>query len=224
MVEILSMMASAAVRGGPNPVLSSEGFGEGCLVVHSGPLGVRDLVQWTKVGIRVAVTLETPAHAEGLDETNLLHFRDVTVAGLASNSLADVNAVIEISVVGRFVDANPVDRLTRIRTRQEWGDPRVVSSDEGVTVHTGLCGRQRCGGRDLDGGVAVTTIDPELPGVELVAVRHGLTRHVAYIGVLGRKVVPDTRHYQDDGGEGAADDIAGNFVDPLRKNLGHDAP
>jgi hypothetical protein len=218
------MMASAAVRGRPNPVLSSEGFGKGFLVSHSGPLGVRNLVQWTKVGIRVAVTVQTPAHAEGLDETDLFHFRDVTVAGRASHSLADVNAVIEIGVVWRFVDANPVDRLTRIGTRQKRGHARVVSSDEGVTVHAGLCGWQRCDGRDFDGGVAVTTIDSELPGVQLVAVRHGLTRHVAYIGVLGRKVVPDTRHYQDDGDEGAADDIAGNSVDPLWKNLGHDAP
>jgi hypothetical protein len=54
----------------------------------------------------------------------------------------------------------------------------------------------------LDRGVAVAAVEAELADVELVAVRNGLDRTVADVGVPRREVVPDARR-RDHGAEAA---------------------
>ena len=69
--------------------------------------------------LHVAVAVEAPAHAEGLLHPHLLHLVDATVALDAADARRDVDAVVEVHVVGELVDAThsiglPLAQLSRI--------------------------------------------------------------------------------------------------------------
>ena len=92
------------------------------------------------------------------------------------NALADVDRVIEIGVVRQIVDAVPLDRCVVLvalsdRFQQVGTLPHLL-----VAVHAGLRWRNVGEPGRLDGRVAVTTINAELPNVVSVAERNRLRR------------------------------------------------
>ena len=61
--------------------------------------------------LRVAMALETPAHAERLGLVDRLHVIDLAVATHATDAAVHVRRVVEVGVVGHVVDFHPGDRL-----------------------------------------------------------------------------------------------------------------
>lgn len=124
--------------------------------------------------LRLSVTLDTPFHLQRILFVNGRHLIDRPVTGRAAYALCDVNAVIEIDVFRKVVNAIPLDRLVVTETcsyrLQIWGiGPKLA-----VTVHTRL-GRGHTGRcRRLDRLVAITAIDAVVAHVVLVRELHWL--------------------------------------------------
>src|SRR5690606_11363692 len=78
------------------------------------PSHVRDLGSGAEVWPRIAVAVETPAHAERLLDAHDLHLVDAAVTAHAADARREVDAVIEEGVVGHLVHANPLDGLPRL--------------------------------------------------------------------------------------------------------------
>lgn len=57
------------------------------------------------------------------------------MTGRAPNALVHVNTVIEVGIVGKIVDPDPLDRFTGAKTGANWFEIRTVSPDLLMTVH-----------------------------------------------------------------------------------------
>jgi len=75
-------------------------------ITHRGHFALR-----AKVILGLTVTVETPRHVKRLREANFDHLVDATMAGFTSYTGLNVSAVLEIGIVGSFVDTYPFDRL-----------------------------------------------------------------------------------------------------------------
>lgn len=62
---------------------------------------------WTDVFLGIAVTIQAPLHRQGLIAAHEWHLAYVTMATVTTNSLVDMNAVIEVDVVGQIVNSIP---------------------------------------------------------------------------------------------------------------------
>lgn len=139
------------------------------------------------------MTVEAPAHAEWLDLPYLLHLGHIAMAARAANPGSDVNAVIEIGVFWKLVDANPVNGLVRFCALLNQLELLTVPIYKMMTVHTGLRGGYGRDPRYFHRRVTIATIDVQISGVQPVTEGHRLTRLVTDIRVLRREEVPDTR-------------------------------
>lgn len=59
-----------------------------------------------------AVTFEAPTHAVWLCVVNDFHVVDLTVTLHAADSAIHMDGVIEVDVIGGFVNPNPRDRIS----------------------------------------------------------------------------------------------------------------
>ena len=59
-----------------------------------------------------AVALEAPTHALGFSMVDDLHVVDLAVAGYAANATIHMDGVIEVNVIGGFVNTNPRDWIS----------------------------------------------------------------------------------------------------------------
>ena len=190
------------------------------LVPGRGPLHVGDLCDGAPVGTRVAVAVEAPAHAERCHLRDRLHLVDATVAGDAADAGLHVRVVREVGVVGQLVDAHPAHRPAARGALANRRQRLAVLLHEAMAVHARLRGRDVRDRGDLDRGVAVPAVDPELAGVELVAVGDGLHGPVADVRVPGGEEVPDARdreHRTEAARDGGHDR---ELVPPGREYLG----
>jgi len=79
-----------------------------------------------------------------------------------------MNRVIEISEVGKIVDANPLQRFTRLETCAHGFQVRTVGPDLLMTIHA-HCGRRHARrGCRLDCRMAIPAIDTIIANVMLV--------------------------------------------------------
>lgn len=75
---------------------------------------VVNLLEWTKIFLRCAVTIKAPAHRVRLGLVDDFHLVYVAMAALAGNPAIYVCGVIEINVIRCLVDSHPLDRLAVI--------------------------------------------------------------------------------------------------------------
>ena len=93
--------------------------------------------------------------------------------------LADVDAVIEVHVIGQIVDAGPHDGIAGAETFAHGLERGTGGPDLRMAVHAGLGGRDAGERRGLDRSVAVPAVDADAADVMRVAERHRLlARHV----------------------------------------------
>ena len=86
------------------------------------------------------MTVETPSHAERLLLFDHFHLTQVAMTGGASDAFGDMNAVIEIGIIGKFVHFYPLHRLAggvAFTNRKEF---LALWKNERVAVHAGLRG------------------------------------------------------------------------------------
>src|SRR6478735_4065462 len=188
-------MTCRAVGWRSNVVLLAELFAE--LGARLGPSHVGDLFNRPQIRLWIAMAVQAPAHAERLVLVDLFHLIDPTMTTHAADAAGHVGAVIEVSVVREVVDLDPLDgfaRLVALANRRELGAGRP---DFAVTIHARLSrgdGRVRT---VFDRVVTVPAVNTELSGVQRVAVRDRLLRHVADVGRFRGSAVPDERDQVD---------------------------
>lgn len=123
-----------------------------------------------------AVTLEAPAHGDGLSLGNPIHRAHVPVTDQAVNTVGNVHLVGEVDEVRHLVDPYPGDRLTVIPVTHDLLHLGVSGRDHGVAPCAALDGwnaRHRGGSGVL---VAEGTWDLPISRVDLVAEGDGLCR------------------------------------------------
>jgi hypothetical protein len=152
-----------------NVILLLQIHSSGDLIFSRSPLHVENLIFRPHKIFRTPMTLETPFHLQRISLRNHGHLIDSTVAGRTADAFVHMNRVIEISEVRKIVDANPLQRLTRLETGANRFQVRTVGPDLFMTIHA-HCGRgharRRC---SLDGCVAITAIDTIIANVMLMA-------------------------------------------------------
>src|SRR3954452_529713 len=126
-------MACRAVSWRSNVVLLAELFAE--LGSWLGPSHVGDLFDRPQIRFRVAMAVQTPAHAERLVLVDLFHLIDPTVTADAANAAGHVGAVVEVGVVGEVVDLHPFDGLARLVALTDWREFGARRPNLAVAVH-----------------------------------------------------------------------------------------
>jgi len=154
------------------------------LISARNPLEVRDLTRRAEVRRRIAVAVEAPAHREWFLLHDDVFLRNIAVTGEARHSGSQVSGVVEVGVIGNFMDTNPLHWLAgcdRFTDRQQFG---ALFEDDVVAVHTGRGGRNVGMSRLFDHAVAVAAIHPEVASVQLMAERDRLGGTVADFSVF----------------------------------------
>ena len=169
-----------------------------------------------------AMAIEAPGHLERRVLRHERHPVDAPVAGLAPDSLGDVDRVVEVDVVGQVVDLDPLDRSAgppALPDRLELG--RLVP-DLGVAVHARL-GRRDVRERGLlDARVAVPAVDAHGADVVLVGELDRLDAGDALLRDVGRAVdgVEEPEQQRDEE-NGAEDRHPRNRVRAAAEDLSH---
>jgi hypothetical protein len=104
------------------------------------------------------------------------------MAGRAANPLVDVDAVIEIHVIGQAMDFNPLDGLVRAVTFPNGFQITDVVEENGMAVHAGLGGRYARVSRTFHAGMTVAAVDAFISHMVLVAELYGLIPGHALVG------------------------------------------
>ena len=99
------------------------------------PFHVEDLFNRPQEPLRRSMTLQTPLHLQGFCLVENRHIVDSTVTGRTADALFHVNAVIEIGVIRKIVNANPFDWPARAEAGANWFEIRTVSPDLLVATH-----------------------------------------------------------------------------------------
>ena len=108
-------MATRAARGGVTAPLFLKFFscvsldGRRILVFACtrNPRKVGYLAYWSQGVLGMAMAIETESHAKVLGVADFLHLVDPAVALYATYTTVNVNGVVEIGVVGHFMNTGP---------------------------------------------------------------------------------------------------------------------
>src|SRR5262249_15608128 len=107
-------MARGAI-GAPFDLVGLDELGaDGHLVAGLLPVHGEDLFPRSHLPLGVAVTVETPFHVQAGMLPHQGHLVNWPVAARATDSLLDVNAVIEVDELGQVVYALPAQRAIRL--------------------------------------------------------------------------------------------------------------
>ena len=118
------------------------------------------------------------------------HLVDGTVARGAADAFVNVNAVVEIHVIGQAMYFHPLNRLVGAVAFAYRFKIADVVEQNGMAVHAGFCGRNAGVGGVFNAGVAITAIDAVIANVMFVAELDGLypdNTHIGYIRGSGEK-------------------------------------
>ena len=114
------------------------------------------------------MTLQTPLHLQRRCLIEDRHVVDPPVTRRTTDTLLNVNAVIEIRVVRQVVNSDPLDRLAVFETRAHPFEVWTLGPDLLVTVHARR-GRWQSGGRrSFHRRMTVTAVDAVVADVMFV--------------------------------------------------------
>ena len=114
------------------------------------------------------MTFQTPLHLQRRSLVGDRHVVDFAVTRRTTDAFFHVNAVIEISVIGQIVNANPLDRLAGAKTRAHGLEIWTFGPNLLVTAHARVCRRQARGRGSFNRRVAVAAIDTVVADVVFV--------------------------------------------------------
>jgi len=139
------------------------------------------------------MAVNAPLHLQGRMVVHQGHAVHRTMTGVATHSLINMNAVIEVDKIGKIIDAVPDERLATPEALPHRLEYRRIRPDLRMAVHAGL-GRRNAGKtRGFDRGVAIAAINADGSHVVLMAERHRLRTDHAGIGHIGRSLQLDAR-------------------------------
>lgn len=110
---IISTMASAAADGRLHIPLFDKFFADLALGGSSGwfPVEVGDLVERAEVVFGGTMAFETPSHTVRFGVVDHFHVVHMSVTGDAADPAIHVNGMVEVNVIGRFVNSHPRNRV-----------------------------------------------------------------------------------------------------------------
>ena len=176
----------------PDLVFLGQLFPDLFLICGGFPIHVENLVFRANVLRGITVAIEAPLHRQRRGLKNQRHLVDRAVARGAADSFVDVNAVVEIDIIGEAVNLDPLDRLIRsvaLANRLEITD---IIEENRMAIHAGFRRGNAGERRSFDTGVTVAAIDPVIADVVLVAELQGLRARHTLVCNVGR-----TRNQQD---------------------------
>src|SRR5574337_118738 len=113
-------MTRVATGQTPYLMLLHQFFAHGNLVRWRSVNGIENVFLWPDITLGMFMTVNAPPHVEGVFPPCDRHLAKLPVTRRATNSLADMNAVIEIDKVGQGVDLVPQDRLIGAVAGPHW--------------------------------------------------------------------------------------------------------
>jgi len=158
------------------------------------PIQICNLVKRAEMVFRSPVAFQAPTHAVRFRVVDYFHVVDVAMACDAADSSIHVNRVIEIDVVGGFMNSDPRDWVTgfpRFPDRSKLG---TLGFDLSVAVHAGLSGRDIGVGGFFHSRMAVATVHSKLIHMERVIERHRLCGLITDPSVFWGEIVRHSRH------------------------------
>ncbi len=192
------------------------------LVGRSLPIHIENLIARAQNRFRVAMAVHAPGHQEGRGLKHQRHLVDLTVTRRAAHALIDVNAVVEVDVIGEAVHANPLDRFIGAITFADRFQVSGVVEQHRMAIHAGLGGRNSSGGGTFHRGMAVTAVDAIVSHVVLVAKLDRLLARDVLVRQIGcARQAHDAAKRQ--GGQQCSkkDTHLGDEIRAAVKNLGH---
>jgi len=165
------------------------------------------------------MAVEAPAHGQWFNLSDDFHLGNIAMATGASDSRRQMSAVIEIGVVGEFVHANPLDRLTGGPAFSHREQFLALGKNQFMAVHTGLRRRNIGVCRKFDIVVTITAVDSKIAGMQFMAVGNRLYGPVSDIRIFRRAKPPEEK---DDAGHEKSHccrDIRRSFIGPFGKYL-----
>lgn len=186
----------------------------GRCVIHIG-----NLINRSQIRIGIAMAIETPRHAQRLFLLDFLHLGDVAVTAKATDTGIEVHRVIEIGVLRKHVNIDPLNRLAGRPTLAQRHELLALRQNQRMAVHTGLCRRNIGNGRFLYIIVTITAIHTQVTRMKLMTERNRLSRTVADVGVLRRAIVPKETNATRAQNEHCNEKNRREFIRPLWKYL-----
>ena len=120
------------------------------------------------------MTFDARIHGPGAGGDHHVQTIDLSVTRDTTNSLVDMDAVIEIDVARKMIHTRPLDGLTVLVALSNGLQKWAVHLYLNVAIHAGFGGRKPGKRTVLNGRVAVSAIEPEFPDMQLVTVWNGL--------------------------------------------------
>jgi len=136
-----------------------------------------------------AMAFQAPTHAVGFGVVDDFHVVDVPVASDTTDATIHVNRMIEVDVVGSFMNSDPRNRIAGLPRLAYGSKFRALGFDLSVAVHAGLGPGNIRVRRFFDSRMAVTAIHPELVDVKRVIKCGGLGGLVSHPSVLRSEIV-----------------------------------
>lgn len=176
-----------------------------------------DLVERPEVGFGITMAFEAPGHAERLFVLDHFHLIDSTMAGDAADATVDVGRVIEVDKVRQAMHLDPFNWLILVPAFPDEFEAAFPDCDLGMTGHAGFGWRDVGLARLFHIGVAVSTIDTELPGMDFVTVVYRLMGLIAHVGRLVVEAKPGQNQEDDRSGQSDGKDDLPGVVEPFRE-------
>lgn len=167
------------------------------------------------------MAIQAPAHALRLVLIDNFHLVDGSMAAVTAHTAVYVHRMVKVSVVGDFVDSDPVDGLTSLPALTDGSKLGAIGLDLGMASHTSLSRRDIRMGGHLDEAMTITAIHAELLHVDHMRERHRLGGLVADSGIFGSEVIPEPPNNRRSDCSHANHQLQGKQVGPFWKKVRH---
>jgi hypothetical protein len=156
------------------------------------PIKVKDFILRSYIFMGIAMAIQTESHAKGLGMLHHIHFIHFTVATHTGNTPVDVDRVVEINVIGRFMNLNPRKGFVFLETLSNWGEPGIIRQNLSVALHTSLSRRNVGKPTLVYVIVAISTINAHLARMNLMREGNRLDRLVPHPSIFRGKIISYT--------------------------------
>src|SRR5207244_8676445 len=119
------------------------------------PVHVVNLRLRSNEPLRRAMTIEAPFHVKRIHAPHDRHLIDMAMAGGTTESLCDMDTVIEINVIGQIVHTGPFQWHIGGQALTDGCQDRRIVKNLRMTSHTGFAGGHAGESRFLNGIMAV---------------------------------------------------------------------
>lgn len=160
-------------------------------------MGIEDFLPGAEVRRGIAMARKTPAHMKRLCLPGHRHVADRAMACRASDALGDMDAMIEVNVIGQCVDARPADRNILSQALTVWREHRSVRPDLRVASHADCGGGHSRIRGFLDHRVTVAAVEPQSADMVLVAEWDRLFRSEPLFGIVSNDGHDPDRQQQE---------------------------